>query len=95
MSAHSCYPVKAVLYFNVLYFLSPHFPLPYGCETHPHTFRHSRAPSSVPPLAASLILWFIVALFFIGGLPMPGPRPPLYFRDVSRFGTQSSPPSAN
>jgi len=69
--------------------------LPYGCETHPHTFRHSRAPSSVPPLAASLILWFIVALFFIGGLPMPGPRPPLYFRDVSRFGTQSSPPSAN
>ena len=88
-------PFKAVLYFNVLYFLSPHFPLPYGCETHPHTFRHSRAPSSVPPLAASLILWFIVALFFIGGLPMPGPRPPLYFRDVSRFGTQSSPPSAN
>ena len=30
-----------------------------------HTFRHGRAPSPVPPLAASLILWFIVALFLL------------------------------
>ena len=76
-------PIKAVLYFNVLYFLSPHFSLPYGCETHPHTFRHSRAPSSVPPLAASLILWFIVAFFYWRPPNAWAPSPSLFSRCVA------------
>ena len=72
-----------MLYFNVLYFLSPHFSLPYGCETHPHTFRHSRAPSSVPPLAASLILWFIVAFFYWRPPNAWAPSPSLFSRCVA------------
>ena len=89
-------PFQAATYFNFYIFRRLIFRR-HTVAKHPPpiTLRHSRAPSSVPPLAASLILWFIVALFFIGGLPMPGPRPPLYFSDVSRFGTQSSPPSTN
>ena len=86
-------PFKAVLYFNVLYFLSPHFLLPYGCETHPHTFRHSRAPSSVPPLAASLILWFIVAFFLLAASQCLGPVPLSIFAMCRVSAPKAAPPA--
>ena len=49
----------------------------------PHTFRHSCAPSLVPPLAASLILWFIVAFFYWRPPNAWAPSPSLFSRCVA------------
>ncbi len=88
-------PIKTVLYFNFIFIfchlifrchtVAKHTPTRSATVARPLRFTPSPRASS-----SGLLL-----LFFIGGLPMPGPRPPLYFRNVSRFSTQSSPPSAN
>ena len=85
-------PFKATTYFNFYNFCR------LICRRHmvakcpPHTFRHGRAPSTMRPLATSLILWFSVAFFFIGGRLTPGPRPPLYFVMCPILAPKAAPP---